>query len=80
MSVEGLPDLIFLDGFDDLAETQRKEWMLFLQRWANYCRIIADRGHKITPLILVTTVRPTDPLPSEEMYLSVRCLWGFRPS
>jgi len=76
MSVGGLPDLIFLDGFDDLAETQRKEWMLFLQRWANYCRIIADRGHKITPLILVTTVRPADPLPSEEMYLSVRCLWG----
>ena len=50
----GLPDVLFLDDFDELAEGARAQWLRFMMQWADVChgRRFAHRGESEVPPVL----------------------------
>ena len=40
----GLPEILFLDGFDELAEEVRVQWLQFMVQWAQVCQARHSTG------------------------------------
>ncbi len=78
----GLPEVLFLDGFDDLAEEDRGRWLRFLVQWARISQGENPNerdGRSLPPALwlLARGSRVPYPLPDTNVLLSVRVWWGL---
>ena len=76
-----LPEIIFLDGFDELAEEDRDQWLRFVVRWAQVCQgrqSTGEDGSKTPPaLCLLTQASKVSHPPSTNVYLSIQVWRGI---
>lgn len=70
-----LPEILFLDGFDELAEEDRVKWLKFMEQWAAVCQ----GAPEIPPALclLAQASKVSYPAPSTNVLLSVRAWWGI---
>jgi len=75
---EGLPDVVYFEGFDALQPGRRKEILKFLAQWADAGHICADRGG--TPMALCIMTSCSEAVldyPATDTHLSVHWWWGL---
>ena len=77
-----LPEVIFLNGFDELAEEERDQWLRFMVQWAQVCqgRSSTDEGGAEMPpvlCLLAQASRAPYPLPQTNVLLSIRVWTGI---
>ena len=79
MISEGLPEIIHLTGFDELAEPARTTWLAFLSEWAQVSKNLFDREATIPPALILFAPGSAfpPPLPESDLYLSIHYWWGF---
>jgi len=80
VTVDDLPDVLRLGGFERLPEVARRDWSEFLGRWALASKAVADRGRLPTALCLITSadaLLPCIPIPESDVYLAIHWWWGF---
>lgn len=78
----GLPEVLFINGFDELAEGDRIQWLQFMVQWAQICqgRHSTDGdGPAIPPALclIVQAAKVPYPPPPTNVLLSVRVWWGI---
>ena len=78
----GLPEILFLDGFDDLAEEDRVRWLRFMVHWARICQgeSPSEGDGRALPPALWLLARGSGvpyPPPDTNVLLSVRVWWGL---
>lgn len=78
----GLPEVLFIDGFEELAEEDRIRWLQFMAQWAQICqgRHSTDGdGPAIPPALclIVRAMKVPYPPPPTNVLLSVRVWWGI---
>ena len=74
----GLPEVLFLEGFDELAEEGRVQWLRFMERWAQECQggDYADTSPPALCLLAEASKVPY-PLPSTNVLLSIHVWRGI---
>ena len=77
-----LPEILFLDGFDELAEEDRVKWLRFMVQWAEVCQgrhSTDEDGTKILPVLclLAEASKVPPPPPQTNVLLTVRVWWGI---
>jgi hypothetical protein len=78
IATENLPDVVQLEGLDQLPPPAREAWTTFLAQWAQANQTIADRGGDPTALCMVVPATAVLPkLPESGVYLAVHWWWGF---
>jgi hypothetical protein len=78
MSKNSLPDIIQLEGFDQLSNLARKNWLEFIKRWARASQTIADRGITPTAICLITPgILLISDVPPSDLYLTIYWWWKF---
>lgn len=78
----GLPEILFLDGFDELAEENRVQWLQFMVQWAQVCqgRHSTDEGDSEIPpalCLLAQASKVPHPPPLTNVKLSIRAWRGI---
>ena len=78
----GLPEVLFLDGFDRLAEEARVQWLQFMVQWAQVChsRHYTDEdGPEIPPALclLAQASKVPHPPPLTDVFLSIQVWRGI---
>lgn len=78
----GLPEVLFLDGFDELAEEDRRRWLQFMVQWAEVCqgrRSTDEEGAKMLPALclLAPASKVPPPPPATNVLLAVHVWWGI---
>ena len=70
-----LPEILFLDGFGELTEEDRDQWLQFVVQWAQVCQgrqSTGEDGSKISPaLCLLTRASKVPHPPSTNVYLYI---------
>lgn len=75
---ENLPDVVQLEGLDQLPTSTREAWINFLVQWAQASQSLADRGSDPTALcVLVTATAVLSNIPESGVYLAIHWWWGF---
>ncbi len=78
MTAEGLPDIVQLEGLDQLSNTARRNWLIFLTQWAQASQNLADRGGMPSALcVTVPAETVLSQVPETEVHLAVHWWWGF---
>lgn len=77
-----LPEILFLDGFDELTEEDRGRWLRFMVQWAEVCQgrhSTDEGGGKILPALclLAPAAKVPPPPPSTNVLLAVHVWWGI---
>ncbi len=77
-----LPEILFLDGFDELAEEDRVQWLRFVVQWAEVCQSrhsTDEEGAKILPALclLAQASKVPPPPPATNVLLAVHVWWGI---
>lgn len=77
-----LPEILFLDGFDELPEKDQIQWLQFVVQWAQVCqgRNFPDDGGSETPPALCLLAQASQvpyPLPQTNVLLSIRVWRGI---
>lgn len=77
-----LPEILFLDGFDELDEEDRARWLRFVAQWAQVCQGMHstdDDGVEILPALclLAPASQVPHPLPETNVLLSIRVWRGI---
>ena len=77
-----LPEILFLDGFDELKEENRVKWLRFVAQWAQVCQGMHstdENGVEILPAfcLLADASRVPYPLPETNVLLSIRVWRGI---
>ena len=76
-----LPEILFLDGFDELTQKDRDQWLGFVVQWAQVCqgrKSTSEDGSKIFPaLCLLAHASKVPRPPSTNVYLSIRVWRGI---
>ena len=77
-----LPEILFLDGFDELAEEDRDQWLQFILQWAQVCqgRHFTDEvSTEIPPVLCLLAQASQVPyeLPFTNVLLSIRVWRGI---
>ncbi len=72
-----LPEILFLDGFDELTEEDREHWLNFMVQWAQVCQgrdSTAEGGSETPPALCLLTQasQVTCLLPQTNVFLSIR--------
>jgi len=72
------PNLVYLDGFDELELSDRQKWLRFLVEWARASHSAADRGQRPMALCIIAEAREIlEFLPTTDIYLGIYWWWGF---
>lgn len=82
LSQADLPEILLLDGFDELAEEDRRRWLRFMVQWAEVCQgrhSTDEEGGKILPALclLAQASKVPPPPPSTNVLLAVHVWWGI---
>ena len=77
-----LPDVLILEGFDDLNHEDRIRWLHLMVQWAQVCQgrrsASEDDADMPTALCLVTKASKISyPLPQSNVLLAIRIWWGI---
>lgn len=72
-----LPEILFLDGFDELSEKDRVQWLNLVVQWAQVCQgwhSTADGGSETPPALCLLTHagQVTCQIPQTNVFLSIR--------
>jgi hypothetical protein len=71
-----LPDIIQLEGLDQLSDAAREAWMDFLLQWVQACQHMVDHGRQPTVLCLVMPALPVlAHIPEGSVHLAVHWWW-----
>lgn len=78
----GLPEILFLDGFDELTEEDRKRWLEFMEQWAKVGQgrhSTDEEGAKMLPALclLAQASKVPPPPPATNVLLAVHVWWGI---
>ena len=73
-----LPEVLFLEGFDELAEEGGVQWLRFMERWARECQG-GDYADTSPPALclLAEAAKVPHPLPSTNVLLSIHVWRGI---
>lgn len=74
---QGLPEILFIEGFEYLRPEHRSRLLEFLEQWSQYSHNALDVGGRPTAFVLVIPANSTMKLPKSNVALSVRWLWGI---
>lgn len=78
MATGNLPDIVQLEGLEELPDTARRDWVMFLTQWARISQNMADRGRMPTALCMVVPAVAILPhIPESDVHLAVHWWWGF---
>lgn len=81
MKVENLPEVILIEGIEQLPYEERGNWSSFLVQWAEHCQHRTNQGLPITAICIVApAVAILDHVPENKIYLEVHWWWGFPSS
>ena len=77
-----LPEILFLDGFEELAEVDRDQWLRFMVQWAQVCQgrhFTEEDGTEISPVLCLLAQASQVPyaLPLTNVLLSIRVWRGI---
>lgn len=78
-----LPEILFLDGFEELAEKDRIQWLIFMVQWAQVCQgwhSADENGPEIPPalcLLVQASKVPYSYIDSTNVFLTIRPWWGI---
>ena len=76
-STKGLPDILALDGLQDVDETTRLSWLELVSHWALVNKHLVEQELPLTTLCLVTPAASILTwLPPPEVHLVTRWWWG----
>ena len=80
-----LPEILFIDGFNDLCEDRHLKWLTVLERWANVCQTgsyVRKAGSEVPPALCILADAPNVPFPPPQtnVLLNVRFWWGMPTS
>ena len=75
----GLPEILFLDGFEELAEKDRVQWLRFMVQWAQVCqgRQSTDISSPALCLLVRASNVPYPYIDSTNVFLTIRPWWGI---
>lgn len=83
VALSGLPDVLFLDDFDELSEADRIRWLQFIIRWAEACQGQFSSGTTSTRVPTLCLVTHASSVPVEvslsnltNVLLAVQVWWG----
>jgi uncharacterized protein (DUF952 family) len=72
------PDIVYLEGLDELDESGRDAWLNFLSQWTQSSQSIADRGDLPKKICLVTPAATIlTQLPQTSVHLAIQWWWFF---
>ena len=78
MATEDLPDVVQLDGLDELHEGTREAWLAFLARWREASHSLVDGGRVPTALCVITPAKAVlHRVPESDVRLALHWWWGF---
>ena len=78
MKSAALPEIISLEGLDQLPAPRRDAWTDFIVQWARASQSVADQGRAPTALCSVLPAGIViDRIPEEDIYLALHWWWGF---
>ena len=74
MISEDLPEILYLQGFNELSEPTQKTWLAFLSRWAQVSQSLSS-----PPALILFTPGYLLPVkvPEDNVRLSIHYWWGF---
>ena len=77
-----LPEVLILEGFDELNEGDRIRWLHFMGHWAQVCqgrRSASQGGPDIPPALCLVThaSKISYPPPQSDVLLAIRTWWGI---
>ena len=77
-----LPEILFLDGYEELAEEDRDQWLKFMVQWAQVCqsRHSTDEDGAEPPPALCLLLQASQvayPIPQTNVFLSIRTWRGI---
>ena len=83
VTLSGLPDVLFLDDFDELGEADRLRWLQFIIKWAEACQGVFSRGTTSTRVPTLCLVARASSVPVDvslstltNVLLAVQVWWG----
>ena len=79
MISKGLPEIIYLTGFDELSEPAQTTWLAFLSEWAQVSKNLSDRESPGPPALILFAQGSAFPpqIPESDLHLSIHYWWGF---
>lgn len=80
--VDVLPEVLFIDGFDNVGEYTRLAWLRFIVRWAELCKVKNSYDFTfptVPPAIcLLTNGKYVPyPLPRSDLFLNIHVWWSI---
>ena len=77
-----LPEILFVEGFNDLSDDKHVKWLSVLEQWANACQTGSfgrTDGSGIPPALCILANAPNVPFPPPQtnVLLNIRFWWGI---
>ena len=80
LSIEELPDVIFLVGLDNIPDGHVREWLDFIKQWHQASHQARNTGKEPRAICVFTQAEQhLGDLPPADLYLEVYRWWGFPP-
>ena len=78
LATESLPDVVLLEGLEDVTHIGVSMWLQMLVRWAEACEMQRNQGVPLASLCLVApAARVLGCLPETRILLALHWWWGF---
>ena len=79
LDLPNFPEILFLDGFEELDETDRVRWLRFMAHWAQVCqgKHSTDVPSSALCLLAPASKVPYQYLDSTNVFLTIRPWWGI---
>ena len=78
LALDGLPDIIYLEGLNDLDRSAVAGWISLIELWATVSHRSADSGelHPAIVAIVSASSLPSQ-IPASDIYFALHWWWGF---